>query len=100
MHILNCVNLENLLQIFALKKWSKFLPDLGTLYIPQKTDGSKCFAFCKQLRIIGRQICAFCIDESISRWYRLDGHWTDEGFYLNVHLESKPVTGCELKLEC
>ncbi len=38
-----------------------------------------------------------CVDESISRWYGLGGHWIDVGLPEYVAIDRKPEKGCEIQ---
>ena len=38
-----------------------------------------------------------CVDESISRWYGLGGHWIDVGLPHYVSIDRKPEAGCEIQ---
>ena len=38
-----------------------------------------------------------CVDESISRWYGLGGHWIDIGLSHYVAIYPKPENGCEIQ---
>ncbi|KAG7360951.1 transposase IS4 [Nitzschia inconspicua] len=38
-----------------------------------------------------------CVDESISRWYGQDGHWTNMGLPMYVAIDRKPENGCEIQ---
>ena len=38
-----------------------------------------------------------CVDESISRWYGLGGHWIDIGLPHYVAIDRKPENGCEIQ---
>lgn len=38
-----------------------------------------------------------CVDESISRWYGLGGHWIDLGLPHYVAIDRKPENGCEIQ---
>jgi Transposase IS4 len=40
---------------------------------------------------------AICVDESISRWYGLGGHWIDIGLPHYVAIDRKPEDGCEIQ---
>ena len=41
-----------------------------------------------------------CVDESISRWYGLGGHWINVGLPNYVAMERKPENGCEIQDAC
>jgi len=41
-----------------------------------------------------------CIDESMSKWYGLGGHWINMGLPMYVAMERKPVSGCEIQNAC
>jgi len=41
-----------------------------------------------------------CVDESISRWYGLGGHWINAGLPNYVAMERKPENGCEIQDAC
>jgi hypothetical protein len=43
---------------------------------------------------------AICVDESISRWYGLGGHWINMGLPMYVAIERKPDNGCEIQNAC
>ena len=36
-----------------------------------------------------------CVDESMSRWYGLGGHWINEGLPMYVAIDRKPENSCE-----
>lgn len=38
-----------------------------------------------------------CVDESISRWYRLGGHWISVGLPAYVAIDRKPENGCKVQ---
>ncbi len=38
-----------------------------------------------------------CVEESISRWYRLGGHLIDAGLPHYVAIDRKPENGCEIQ---
>jgi hypothetical protein len=38
-----------------------------------------------------------CVDESISRWYGMGGHWINEGLPCYVAIDRKPENGCEIQ---
>ena len=38
-----------------------------------------------------------CVDESISRWYGLGGHWINVGLPQYVSMDRKPDDGCEIQ---
>ena len=38
-----------------------------------------------------------CVDESISRWYGLGGHWIDLGLPQYVAIDHKPENMCEIQ---
>jgi len=38
-----------------------------------------------------------CVDESISRWYGMGGHWINEGLPHYVAMDRKPENGCEIQ---
>ena len=38
-----------------------------------------------------------CVDESISRWYGLGGHWINMGLPTYVAIDRKPENGCEIQ---
>jgi Transposase IS4 len=41
-----------------------------------------------------------CVDESISRWYGLGGHWINMGLPMYVAMDRKPEDGCEIQNAC
>ena len=41
-----------------------------------------------------------CVDESISRWYGLGGHWINMGLPMYVAFDRKPEDGCEIQNAC
>lgn len=41
-----------------------------------------------------------CVDESISRWYGLGGHWINMGLPQYVAIDRKPENGCEIQDAC
>ena len=41
--------------------------------------------------------CLICVDESISRWYGLGGHWINMGLPQYVAMDRKPKNGCEIQ---
>ena len=41
-----------------------------------------------------------CVDESISRWYGLGGHWINCGLPNYVAMDRKPENGCEIQDAC
>jgi len=41
-----------------------------------------------------------CVDESISRWYGLGGHWINLGLPQYVAIDRKPENGCEIQDAC
>ena len=41
-----------------------------------------------------------CVDDSMSRWYGLGGHWIDMGISMYVAIDHKPVNGCEIQNSC
>jgi Transposase IS4 len=41
-----------------------------------------------------------CVDESISRWYGMGGHWINMGLPMYVAMERKPEDGCEIQDAC
>ena len=41
-----------------------------------------------------------CVDESISRWYGLGGHWINVGLPNYVAMDRKPENGCEIQDAC
>jgi len=41
-----------------------------------------------------------CVDESISRWYGIGGHWINKGLPMYVAIERKPEDGCEIQNSC
>ena len=41
-----------------------------------------------------------CVDESISRWYGLGGHWINMGLPMYVAFDRKPEDGCEIQNVC
>ena len=41
-----------------------------------------------------------CVDESISRWYGLGGHWINMGLPMYVAFDRKPDDGCEIQNAC
>ena len=41
-----------------------------------------------------------CVDESISRWYGLGGHWINIGLPMYVAMDRKPEDGCEIQNAC
>ena len=38
-----------------------------------------------------------CVDESISRWYGLGGHWINMGLPAYIAFDRKPEDGCEIQ---
>ena len=38
-----------------------------------------------------------CVDESMSRWYGLGGHWINAGLPMYVCIDRKPEAGCEIQ---
>ena len=43
---------------------------------------------------------SICVDESISRWYGMSGHWIDEGLPMYVAINHKPENGCKIQDCC
>ena len=41
-----------------------------------------------------------CVDESISRWYGMGGHWINEGLPIYVAIDCKPENSCEIQDCC
>jgi hypothetical protein len=41
-----------------------------------------------------------CVDESISRWYGLGGHWINMGLPMYISLDRKPEDGAEIQNVC
>ena len=41
-----------------------------------------------------------CVDESISRWYGLGGHWINMGLPMYVSIDRKPEDGLEIQNAC
>ena len=41
-----------------------------------------------------------CVDESISRWYGLGGHWINMGLPAYIAFDQKPEDGCEIQNAC
>jgi hypothetical protein len=41
-----------------------------------------------------------CVDESMSRWYGLGGHWINIGLPMYVAMERKPEDGMEIQNAC
>jgi hypothetical protein len=41
-----------------------------------------------------------CVDESISRWYGMGGHWINEGLPCYMAIDRKPENGCEIQNAC
>ena len=41
-----------------------------------------------------------CVDESMSRWYGLGGHWINIGLPMYVALDRKPENGCKIQNCC
>jgi hypothetical protein len=41
-----------------------------------------------------------CVDESMSRWYGLGGHWINMGLPMYVAMDRKPEDGCEIQNSC
>lgn len=41
-----------------------------------------------------------CVDESISRWYGLGGHWINMGLPMYVSIDRKPEDGMEIQNAC
>ena len=41
-----------------------------------------------------------CVDESISRWYGLGGHWINMGLPMYISLDRKPEDGAEIQNCC
>jgi Transposase IS4 len=41
-----------------------------------------------------------CVDESISRWYGLGGHWINIGLPMYVAMDRKPEDGLEIQNAC
>jgi Transposase IS4 len=41
-----------------------------------------------------------CVDESMSRWYGLGGHWINIGLPMYVAMDRKPEDGCEIQNSC
>ncbi len=41
-----------------------------------------------------------CVDESISRWYGLGGHWINTGLPMYVSIDRKPEDGMEIQNGC
>ena len=40
---------------------------------------------------------SICVDESISRWYGIVGHWINAGLPQYIEIDRKPVNGCEIQ---
>ena len=40
------------------------------------------------------------VDESMSKWYGLGGHWINMGLPMYVAIDHKPVNGCEIQNLC
>ena len=38
-----------------------------------------------------------CVDESMSRWYGIGGHWIESGLPMYVAIDRKPENGCEIQ---
>ena len=38
-----------------------------------------------------------CVDESMSKWYGLGGHWINMGLPMYIAIDRKPVQGCEIQ---
>ena len=38
-----------------------------------------------------------CVDESISKWYGLGGHWINIGLPMYIAIDRKPENGCEVQ---
>lgn len=38
-----------------------------------------------------------CVDESISKWYGMGGHWISRGLPMYVAIDRKPENGCEIQ---
>jgi hypothetical protein len=41
-----------------------------------------------------------CVDESMSRWYGLGGHWINMGLPMYVAIDTKPEDGMEIQNSC
>ena len=41
-----------------------------------------------------------CVDESMSKWYGLVGHWINMGLPIYVLMDCKPVNGCKIQNIC
>jgi Transposase IS4 len=41
-----------------------------------------------------------CVDESMSRWYGLGGHWINIGLPMYVAMDRKPEDGLEIQNAC
>jgi hypothetical protein len=41
-----------------------------------------------------------CVDESISRWYGLGGHWINTGLPMYAAMDRKPEDGMEIQNAC
>ena len=41
-----------------------------------------------------------CVDESISRWYGLGGHWINLGLPMYVAIDRKPKKDCKIQDSC
>ena len=51
-------------------------------------------------KIYVRPSSVLCVDESISRWYGLGGHWINLGLPMYVAMERKPEDGGEIQDVC
>lgn len=41
-----------------------------------------------------------CVDESISRWYGVGGHWLGVGLPMYITMDRKPENGCKIQSSC
>ena len=41
-----------------------------------------------------------CVDDSMSKWYGLGGHWINMGLPMYVAIDCKSVNGCEIQNSC
>ena len=41
-----------------------------------------------------------CVEDSISFWYGLGGHWINLGIPIYVAIDRKPENGCEIQDSC
>ena len=39
---------------------------------------------------------SICVDESMSRWYGIGGHWINAGLTQCIAIDIKPENGCEI----